>query len=97
MKLFFFCFFIRYSKCDGKEQRFLACTGGACLFKECKNIQCTGGACVFDRCSNAMCHGGGCNFINYEETLGETSCMGENCRLDGTSLPVLHKGEFLTV
>jgi len=73
------------------------CAGGACLFRNCKSPSCLGGSCVFDNCVKATCHGGGCDFINQKHTLTADACVGENCRLDGVTHPVLHRNEYLTI
>jgi len=73
------------------------CAGGGCHFKDCWSPSCVGGSCLFDNCIKATCQGGGCDFINQKHTLTADACVGENCRLDGVSHPVLHRNEFLTI
>ena len=83
-----------YEKC--RDER-IDCDGGACLFKNCDFVTCNGGACIIDNCLKARCGGGGCNFKNQKGTLDLDTCTGESCTLEGIPLPVLHRGEFLTV
>jgi len=80
-----------------REPSGVACDGGACSFRNCVNARCKGGACLFSGCKGAKCAGGGCDFTDQAETLHADSCTGENCSLQGAALPVLHRGEYLTI
>jgi hypothetical protein len=86
-----------YRNCRDAKGKGVSCDGGACSFDLCTNPRCKGGACLFNSCTGAQCAGGGCDFTNQKETLHLDSCTGENCKLNGASLPVLHRGEYLTI
>ena len=81
----------------GCRQALVTCNGGACLFRHCTFASCDGGSCIMDNVDQPRCAGGGCDFMNMKKTLPLDACDGENCSLDGVSLPVLHRGQYLTV